>query len=248
MTTLTVPSGDALAKILRKDAQQLEAQLGGRTKVLTALLTAPLTVEQEQVVALLGDPANEALSLADVCYMAGVSLPGFLRLIQDALLAKARLLSLRQVADQMPTVAGDVMELAQRSTQVCKRCKGLGTVTKRGKKEEDPTQEVCPSCDGDGTALYTPTLDRQRTALELGGLLDQKGGGVTVQVQQQQQTAILSPAGSLLALQRAVHQILTSGGPAQPPATASQPPAATSPPSDAPAPDRVVDGEEVSGP
>jgi hypothetical protein len=201
-----------LALRLRVASADLEADFGGREMLVANLLTAPLPPAHEALVALLADPQHADVPLYQIAQLAGSSLPQFLQVYQEAMLARARLRSLQHVSNGLPEVTKGTMELATLAEQICRACKGLGTMAKRGRWKPGATGPeivTCTACDGVGTVRYVPKLDQQRTALELGGLIDAKGSGV--QIINQQQLLAGTPAGDLVALQRAVHQILAAG-------------------------------------
>lgn len=206
----------ALAQRLLDASTQLESDLGGREQMVASLLTSPIPPEIEPLVALLADPAHEQVPLHQIAQLAGSSLPAFLHAYQTAVLMRARLTSLHHVAEGLPAVAEGSMTLATVRQDTCGRCKGIGTVNKRGRLAKGETEAdrivECPTCFGQGTTQITPKVDQQRLALELGGLVEGRSAAVAVNVTQNQaQFAV--PGGDLVAMQRAVHQILS--GPAR---------------------------------
>lgn len=212
------PARTVLAERLLAASDALESDLGGRETIVATLLTSPIPPDLEGLVALLADPAHAVTPLYQVAQLGGSSLPAFLHVYQTAILQRARLASLQHVAQGLPAVAEGSMVLATVREDTCRRCKGIGTIHRTGRipKGQTPEDRIveCPGCHGAGSTTITPKVDQQRLALELGGLVEGKGPAVAVNVTQNQAQFAPGPAGDLVAMQRAVHQILS--GPARP--------------------------------
>jgi hypothetical protein len=179
-----VPSPSAVAQALNS----LEDACGGRQAMVAQLLHAPETPEQRYVLGLLADPRSDALHLARICERGKVSLGQLINLLKEAKASKALLESMDRIARFLPEVAEDVMARSVPHDQDCGVCWGRGRVKVLDEKRKPTGQEAeCAECDGRGKVRVLPPLDRQKVALELGGLL--KRGGVVVNVNQQQNNA-----------------------------------------------------------
>jgi hypothetical protein len=118
---------------------------------------------------LLGDPAGESRSLASLCIDGDVQPGKLLKLIQDGELSRAQARSLRRAATYLPDVTEDVMKRALPRLVRCPACAGK--------------RASCDVCDGKGRVEKEPSLERQKVALEVGGVL-KKGPIVQNTVQQ----------------------------------------------------------------
>ena len=94
------------------------------------------------------------------------------------------------------------MTRAAPQRQVCPKCLGTSAAG----------QGPCPLCQDSGYVQSEPELDRQKLALELGQLIEKKGGLI---VQQNNLAATLggTAPGSLEQLQQAVGDLLFGGPP-----------------------------------
>lgn len=210
--------------------------LGGRQALLDTLLVASGSREVDQITTLLIDPRYGGWSLRRICALAGYTVADLFTAYRKALIVKAHLHATRIVSQQLVSVVDDVMRRAQPHEIPCPVCNGATTIVPEPTKESpNPSPEPCPTCKGVGRLLQLPDLDRQKVALELGQLL-QTRGGLTLQ-----QNTLVAPApvaaaapGALEQLQQAVQELL------YPRATATaEPPAAPVTPS------ATVEGEVV---
>lgn len=216
---------------------QLEEALGGRDKLVEALITAPPEAECDRLLGLVADPRNDGRSLASLCGEVNLTLGEFLRLYRDARVAKAQVLALHEVAEKAPTVVRDVMRRAENHYRVCDTCHSTGEVTRIVKAGDGtpagPHTETCTECGGIGEVLVDASLDHQKLALDLVGLVT-KGGPSTV-IDNSRTSVTQITAVPFAQLQKAVQKVLDPGSPlllASPPIEAAV--VAPSPAIDAP--------------
>lgn len=185
--------------------------IGGRAELLHALLVADGTPEVHKIVNLLIDPRYGGWSLRQICALGGLTIADLFTSYKKALLVRAHLQATRTVVAQLPAVVADLMERSRPYEVTCDRCGGLGAVTPEPTKATpNPTPGPCGPCRGTGKLLCLPDLDRQKVALELAQLLQQRGG---INLQQNNLTLPAGGGGSgapgpLEQLQQAVHEVL----------------------------------------
>jgi hypothetical protein len=155
---------------------QLEEAVGGREQIATSLQISqqPLTVEEEILMNLLADPANQARSLASLCGQTGITIGRVLEMFSKAEGAQAYAKSLSRIYKKLPDVVGDVMDRALPKMKTCMPCKGMGKFTVS--KEGEALEQECLNCGGEGSIEQEPQLDRQKVALQLGGFMKEKAG------------------------------------------------------------------------
>lgn len=183
----------------RKALSVFEKACGGREKLVEHLNHSALTGEQEYLVSMIADPANEKKSLATIAKIAKVPFGQVIKFFQDAGFAKAHLAASRKIWKRLPAVAEDVMAKAVARDLTCPECVGVGELTyytkPSGWKKGDPLDsevKACWKCQGLKTVRVEPEHEVQKTALEIGGLL--KRGvqvGVNVGVQTNNSFAML---------------------------------------------------------
>jgi len=200
-----------------------EKVLGGRNKLIAALITSPdLTPTIQKVLELVYDPRFGRYPLGRLCASAGI-LPGeFFAAVRDALQATSNMLVLDHVSTALPNLTLEMLKQAVDHDEICDLCSGTTTITvpaprRKGQAPGEPTIESCPTCHGKGVIKVRANLEVQKLALELAGLL-KKGGGLSI-TQQQAIVQPTKPAGngseayssdSLVKLQQATHGILFS--------------------------------------
>jgi hypothetical protein len=195
----------AVEQDLSADAIDLFATaVGGRKKLLQTLAIADSDGAADKVVNCLLDPDYADWSLRRICTYAGITVADLFASYKRALFVQAHVEAAHAITTALPPIVVDVMRRALPLPTPCPRCYGAPTT---------PGTSHCPVCKGEGTILTEPNLDRQKLALELGRLTQQKGGMVV------QQTQISAPAtsvslgsGSLEQLQQAVGELLFSPG------------------------------------
>lgn len=208
---------DPALPAVRKAIDQLEQAIGGREALVDAL-TIATDPETEYVLGLVADPRNDDRSLSALCDEGNISPGQLLRIYRSAEGARAQVLALREVHKEVPNVARDVMRRSQNHYAICGSCNGSGKIWEitREKGQTISRQQVeCSTCNGSGEILSDASLDHQRMALELAGLLA-KGGGTSIGIVNQIPQPSGQPSGLLpfAALQLAVQKVL------QPPMTA----------------------------
>lgn len=196
-------------------ADRLEQQLGGRTALITALSVTLQSDEISSVVAILGDPANDTKSLAQICAEVGFAPAEIFQAYERAVLARARLLALQTAAAAAPAVADDLVRRAVPHNAICPECHGRGKITR---DRRDPTThalipkiEDCLACAGVGTLRAEADRASQDRLLDLLGLLPKAGPGIAISNINAVAAAAPSSTtgGSLEALQEAVSQVLS---------------------------------------
>lgn len=196
-----------------QELAQLEADLGGRLALCSLLTLAPLTPDLRYILGLLGDPQHDQTSLAKVCAQGNI-LPGdLLKHLGAAALHKGQTLARQRIGESIPKVVEDVMRRAAPYTEACATCMVDGVST--GRVTPDPTPahpnpapQLCPDCKGALQIQYLPSLDRQRVAIDMAGLVE-RGGGISITNQQVNlQSASGGGQGALEQLQTLTDQIL----------------------------------------
>jgi hypothetical protein len=204
-TSALVPAGARetvlpdLEAVLHTEAIEVFAKaVGGRDELAQTLAVAGTGSEVERITTLLLDPRYASWSLARLCKMVGLSVAELFTVYRKASIAKAHVEASRLIAKKLRPVVDDVMTRAAPQRRLCSTC--LGTSQAAG-------AEPCLPCDSTGYVWSEPDLDRQKLALELGQLLEKKGGLI---VQQTTTLATLgaSAGGSLEQLQQAVGDLL----------------------------------------
>lgn len=180
---------------------QLEATLGGRDKLIDALVGLPDAAGLDYVVGLFADPRSDCRKLSELCRAGGVSVGEVLEAVKRGLLLAPTLQAMRTVAEKLPPVVEDVMLRAAPHHIPCGACAGLTTVA--GATIDSPPVP-CPTCRGLGTTLILPDLDRQKVALDLARLLPKAGPAISTVIDNRRQTAI---GGSLSDLIKATDQV-----------------------------------------
>jgi hypothetical protein len=208
-------AGEALAAVslppaLEEACRNFEHEVGGRDALIHTLAAAELTQTQEYLVGAIADPRNDQASLARICAIHRIRFGELLQIFRNAKIMRAQVRAIQAVADALPEVAGDLMARALPHELPCTRCAATGTIRhkkRRLDKAADAEDLPCPVCQGRKVILVQPELETQRTALELGGLL-QKGGSPAVQVNVQQNAGGGGGAGSHLDFLRRADQKL----------------------------------------
>lgn len=156
------------APLVAKALSNFEREVGGREAMVRILAhQVDESVEAELVVNLLGDPQNSRESLARLCARAGLTVGRFLHLFAHSRGVAAQLATMNKVWPALPGVAEDVMKRAVPIFKECFDCSGSGTAPH---KENEPARP-CPFCKGKGQIEIEPDLERQKLALQIGGVL-----------------------------------------------------------------------------
>jgi hypothetical protein len=211
-TTALVPAaarGDAaladVEAVLNSDAIEVFAKaVGGRAQLADTLAVAGTSSEIERITTLLLDLRYRDWSLARLCQVVGITVADLFASYRKALIARAHIESSHIIAGKLPGVVTDVMDKALPAPMLCPMCHGERTVPA---SEPGQAPIPCRLCAGTGTVLSEPTVERHKLALEVGQLLEKKGG---LLVQQNTIAASLSATapGALEQLQQAVGDLL----------------------------------------
>lgn len=163
----------------------VEAEMGGRAKLVATLSTAQLPSKIYAVLGMIADPRHDKETLGQICALGGVGLAELIAVFQSAATARGKMLAITRIAEASPDVAAAVMEEATPGVKACPRCLGAQKLPKP--TADDPTAVAdCPDCSGLGTIYHRPDHDVQKTALKIAGLLDAGKGGVNIAVLQNQ--------------------------------------------------------------
>jgi len=208
---IAAPSAHIVAAL-----HEIERELGGRESMIAALSLMPLTESQAYAFGLLADPLNKKLSLAEIAARGNLTPRDLLQLFQDAQLFKAKLRAAKAVGERLGDVVEDVLRRAAPYEEPCDGCLGTGAITPDPTAADpNPAPGPCPACRGVGRVRFDPELDRQKVALEVGGLLGKGGGGLGIQVNVMAggngARGAVTGAGAFDALIRATDEILFGG-------------------------------------
>ena len=183
---------------------ELEKAVGGRDAVKAALEHAPGGEDVKVLQAFLADPRNDLVAIHKLCDKANIALPTFWGLFRHGSFTRAQIAALAKVTQRLPDVAEDVMARALPYHIPCPSCAG-GVAP--------PKRQRCARCHGTGQLLRQPDVDRQTLALEIGGLIKRgAGGGVHVQVMQQQALVVSQMPSAFAKFQQATDRILYGDG------------------------------------
>jgi hypothetical protein len=213
------------AQRLREALDRFEEALGGRDSLVEALLLAPPDPDRDALMGLLADPQNDMRTLGTIAGDLDFSAGEVLALFRDGERAKAQILALHEVTSQAPAVARDVMRRAQNHYRLCSGCNGTGQTwfqaeDKDGTPIGDPTKVAHRFCEGTGQILVDASLDHQKLALDMSGLISKSGPGTVVNVDASSQQLLVG-ALPFAQLQKAVQRVLDP--PALPQLPAAQP-------------------------
>lgn len=168
--------------------ETIEAELGGRGKLVSTLSAMQLPKDLEVVLGMIADPRRDQETLAQICIGAGVGLAQFLKTFQEAATTRGKMLAITRIAEKVPDVAVAVMDGATPGWRECFACMGTRVIEVAKPTEEDPTAiaiVACGTCGGRGLTYNQPDHDVQKTALKISGLLE-SGGGMKLNILQQQ--------------------------------------------------------------
>ena len=188
--------------------------VGGRDKLVEALLTAPTGDPRlDYVIGLLADPAHDARAMAEVCALGGVTLGELIEGYKRGILAGPQAHAIGKLAAKLPEMMDDLLAKAVPYDVPCGSCNGVGKVSPPDAPDAAPV--LCRACNGTGAHRRQPDLETQKVVLEMGKLTSKGGAGVLVQTNHFAPTrSSASPAafGSLMA---AVDRILHPGRPSE---------------------------------
>lgn len=213
----TIASRYADSRAIAANLRAIETAVGGREALLGALLQAPLTEELSLVVGWIADPRNDTRDIVSLCADAQISVGQLMEAYEAGALAKARVAAIHHVAEHLPAVVEDAMTRARPYYIVCPTCTGGLTVPdpdfvpKKGQTLKDAPRVPCKcaATDAPGHVLIHPELDRQKFAVELGGLGPKKAPAVAIDNRKLQIGD--TSTGGLVALLQGVDKLLYSG-------------------------------------
>lgn len=184
--------------------------LGGRQALVDVLSLSDERTELQVFVTHLLDPRFDRYSVARLCRLAGLSVADFLRAFKKSQLVRAHIAATPVIVEKLVGVVVDVMTRAQPYAIPCPACGGIGQVTPEPSKDQpNPRPQPCEPCRGGGQLLALPDLDRQKLALELGGLLGKGSGHPLVALQQNFEGGAGQPTpGGFTEMQQALSQLL----------------------------------------
>jgi hypothetical protein len=137
-----------------------------REEIIGALLDSGLP-KAVNLAERLSDGAFDRTGLAKHCAAVDL-LP---RDVWNILIDTRKLSAKLAISEKLVEIANSVAEAAVTRVVTCGRCKGEGYLP--GKKKDDPPTE-CTNCWGSRQIVIEGDLDRQKMALEMGELLNQK--------------------------------------------------------------------------
>lgn len=186
-----------------------EKAIGGRGELAADLLTSPdITPEIRNVLLLILDPRFDRISLAKLCFDARITPGQLFRAFRDAAMAKAHILVVREVAKCLPQIAKELLAAAVEHDATCPICNGLKITIRPPTRTKPERRLPCTRCQGTGRIRVPADFDRQKLALDLGGLLK---NGPLVQVNHQDNRTLSLGSGSaagLAQLQQAAASII----------------------------------------
>lgn len=159
-----------------------EEGLGGRAAIVDALQAAKLDWRQENLLRLLLDPLRARDSLAKICADAGVRGTELIDFFRESTFRAALAEAQTRLMERVPDIVVDATEKAIDHNEDCS-C----TFSRDGQRI-DPLPE-CPFCSGRGFKRVRSSFDHQQMLLEAATLL-KRGGGVSVNVQQNQAVSL----------------------------------------------------------
>lgn len=183
-------------EILEKALAELENKLGGRDALANSLQLVPgLTQEETTLVFLLANPENRKKSLAYLAGSVGTTVGKVLELFTKGEASAAYVQAMRKFYRQLPAISEDVAARALPNWRTCGVCRGKGVLRNRYKildEDGEPVSPIkwkweterCLTCEGQGQVEQVPDLERQKLALEAGGIIKGKGGIIIDQSQQ----------------------------------------------------------------
>ncbi len=213
-------SEDKLAKSTRKSTPTkpsplvvqslaaVEAEIGGRDALVAALAHAPKSRDILYILGLIGDPRSATTPLADLCARGGITPGELIDAYKSGEINRAQALATSKVGHHLAAVAEDTMLRSLPQQATCPICQGLGQYQPEPtKKVPNPDPVACQTCQSSGVIVVPGDLEHKKLALDMGKLL-QKGGGISLAVNQQVGLVFGTAGGALEKLQAATDQIL----------------------------------------
>ncbi len=157
----------------------IEAALGGRRALLTALLAAPPDSSLDYVIGAIADPRSDARKLSTICANGKISLGEVLEAFKRGVMAPVLAQVMQRVASATPAVIEDVLTRSVPYEDTCPNCGGKGSLSQvvGAAIAEVP----CGPCAGTGKVLIQPDFARQKYVLsDLAQLGPQRGPSVVI--------------------------------------------------------------------
>jgi hypothetical protein len=178
-TTALIPAAarapeslSALEATLNGEAVETFATaVGGRAQLAAVLAIGSGTSDIEKVAIYLHDPRYREWSLRRLCTQAGITVADLFSAYKKALITRAHIEATHLIVSQLTPVVADVMRRAAPIVTICPSCQGAAA----------GGAAPCLTCNSTGQVQTEPDLERQKVALELGQLLEKKGGIVMQQ-------------------------------------------------------------------
>jgi hypothetical protein len=187
--------------VLNGEAIELFTKVvGGRDQLAEVLSIAGTSPDVEKIANLLLDPKYARVSLRRICGYTGLTVADLFTAYKKALLARAHIEATHIIASRLTPVVADVMTRAAPQRLVCPQCLGTSAAG----------QGPCPTCSSTGYVQTEPDLERQKLALEIGQLIEKKGGILMQQNTIAAGALASSGSGSLEQLHQAVGDLLFS--------------------------------------
>ena len=165
-------------KAMAQAISSFEKAVGGRDSLIAAMYANPdLNDNQRYLIDLLSDPARAETPIGEICHSASVHIGDVLQLFKSGRFARAQVEAIDKLAEKLPAIAEDFASRAVEREATCSACNGT-----RETIDPDGKVTVCSFCRGTGLVTLVPTLERQRLALELGGLGPRKDKGAGVNI------------------------------------------------------------------
>ncbi len=157
----------------------IEAALGGRQALLTALLAAPPDSSLDYVVGAIADPRMDARKLSTICTNGKITIGELLEAFKRGVMAPVLAQVMQRVAETTPAVLNDVLARSVPYDEACTTCTGTGVVF--AIKDAQRVDLPCAACQGRGTITHEPDFARQKYVLsDLAQLGPQKGPAVVI--------------------------------------------------------------------
>jgi hypothetical protein len=196
---------DDVEAVLNCEAIEVFARaVGGRAQLADTLAVAATSPDVARITTCLLDPRYASWSLARLCHMVGITVAELFASYRKAMIARAHIEATHTIARTLPAVVSDVMDKATPQPIVCPHCQGRQTIAP---VEPGQAPLACPVCRGTGSVQSEPTVERHKLALELGQLIEKKGG-LLIQQNNLAPSASALATGSLEQLQQAVGDVL----------------------------------------
>lgn len=158
--------------------KKIERDYGGRDRLVARLAFAPFDDRLETVLGIIAEARDDEL-LADTCARGNIRPAELLTYLKAANQHYAQARASRHLPEHLDRTVEDTMTAAHVHEATCDHCLGATTITLPANPDagrDQPEQIPCPLCQGHGVRAYPPDPEARKLALDLGGLLQKKGG------------------------------------------------------------------------